>query len=263
MMRGILFDMDGVLYEGDTAIPGAAEVIVWCREQNIPFLFLSNTTSRPRRALVEKLAGMGIDIELNNILTPPVAAVNWLKRHRSGPAALFVPESTREEFAAISEARAGEETVSAVVLGDLGEQWDFVTYNRAFRLLMQNPDARLIALGLTRYWQAADGLRLDVGPFVKGLEYATGVESLVMGKPAPPFFQTALDMLGLEAGETLMLGDDIRGDIDGAQRAGINGVLVRSGKFRDHDLSLGITPYAVVDSIAALPDWWCNQGYEQ
>ncbi len=260
-MNTLLFDMDGVLYEGEHAIAGAQEAIAWVRGQGIPHRFLTNTTSRPRRVLVEKLAAMGIDVSVDEILTPPVAAAGWLQQHIDGPVALFVPESTREEFAGIRLAEAEADTVAAVILGDLGEAWDFTIYNRAFRLLMHNPHAPLIALGLTRYWQAEDGLRLDVGPFVKGLEYATGREALVMGKPAAPFFESALAQLGAQAEETLMIGDDIRGDIDGAQQAGINGVLVRSGKYRPSDLEQGISPFAVLDSVAALPAWWCHQGW--
>lgn len=258
-MNTLLFDMDGVLYEGEQAIPGAAEAVAWCRGQGIPHRFLTNTTSRPRRALVEKLAAMGIDVTVEAILTPPVAASKWLQQHIDGPVALYVPDATREEFAAIDQSDSGE--VAAVILGDLGTDWDFPTYNRIFRLLMENPAAPLVALGLTRYWQAEDGLRLDVGPFVKGLEYATGREAVVMGKPAAPFFETALAQLGARAEETLMIGDDIRGDIDGAQAAGIKAVLVRSGKFRPADLEQGIAPYAVLDSVATLPAWWCGQGW--
>jgi len=259
-MNNLLFDMDGVLYEGERAIPGAAEALAWCRGQGIPHRFLTNTTSRPRRALVQKLASMGLEVTLEEILTPPVAALDWLTRHTAGPVALFVADATREEFATLAVATPATEKVAAVILGDLGEGWDFATYNRAFRLLMENPDAPLLALGLTRYWQAEEGLRLDVGPFVKGLEYATGREAVVMGKPAAPFFHAALAQLHGNAEETVMLGDDIRGDIDGAQQAGINGVLVKTGKFRPTDLTQGITPYAVLDSIAALPAWWDQQG---
>lgn len=260
-MQALLFDMDGVLYEGEQAIPGARETIAWCRNQNIPHLFLTNTTSRSRRALVEKLAAMGISISADEILTPPVAAAGWLKQHIEGPVALFIPERTREEFAGIAQAGKESDKVAAVVLGDLGESWDFTTYNRAFRLLMQHPQAPLIALGLTRYWQAEDGLRLDVGPFVKGLEYATGREAIVMGKPAAPFFETALNQLNVTAEKTAMIGDDILGDIDGAQQAGLNGVLVRTGKFRPDDLHQVIIPFTVLDSVAALPAWWCDQGW--
>jgi len=260
-MKNLLFDMDGVLYEGEKPIPGALETIIWCRNKGIPHLFLTNTTSRPRKALVDKLATMGIPVTTKEILTPPVAALDWLQQHVDGPVALFVADATREEFSNIDIAAPSVNNVAAVVLGDLGAGWDFATYNHAFRLLMENPQAPLLALGLTRFWQAEDGLRLDVGPFVKGLEYATGREAVVMGKPAAPFFEAALSDLKAEAGQTLMLGDDIRGDIDGAQQAGINGVLVKTGKFRPADLEQGIEPFTILDSIAALPAWWCHHGW--
>jgi len=113
-----------------------------------------------------------------------------------------------------------------------------------------------VALGLTRYWLADGGLRLDVGPFIKALEYASGREAIVMGKPAPHYFQAALSTLGVAPEQTLMIGDDIRGDIEGAQRLGIKTLLVRTGKFRPADLHLGIQPDGVLDSVVDLPRWW-------
>ncbi len=258
-MHALLLDMDGVLYQGEQAIAGAREAVAWCHEQNIPHCFLTNTTSRPRSVLAEKLGAMGITVSTQEILTPPVAAASWLHQHVEGPVALFVPELTHVEFSDLTIARDDQRQVAAVVLGDLGEAWDFATYNHAFRLLMQNPQTPLIALGLTRYWQAEDGLRLDVGTFIKGLEYATGREALVMGKPAARFYETALSHLNIGAQDAVMIGDDIRGDIDGAQQAGLRAVLVRTGKYRPDDLEQGITPYAVLDSIAALPAWWCQE----
>lgn len=256
-MTGILFDMDGVLYEGDSAIAGAAEAITWCRTQEIPHLFLTNTTSRPRCDLVAKLERMGIAAGMEEILTPPVAAARWLQGNDSGPVALFVPDATREEFSglpAVDSEYAGHP--GAVVIGDLGQRWNFDLLNQAFRLLTMEPRPHLVALGLTRYWRAADGLRLDVGPFIKALEYAAGVNAVVLGKPAAPFFATALSLLGTSAADTWMIGDDIRTDIEAAQRAGLRTLLVRSGKFRPQDLTLGITPDAVLTSVAALPAWW-------
>jgi HAD superfamily hydrolase (TIGR01458 family) len=256
-MPGILFDLDGVFYVGDAPVTGAAEVLDWCRQEKIPHLFLTNTTSRPRSGLVEKLAGFGITTDPDHILTPPVAAVRWIKAHVDGATMLFVPEATRGEFSALQLAGAdSERSVGALVLGDLGQKWDFAAYNAAFRALMKEPRPALVALGMTRYWRAADGLRLDVGPFVAGLEYATGVRATVMGKPAPEFFQTALEIIGCTADEVVMIGDDIRGDIGGAQSAGIDGVLVRTGKFRPQDLEGDIHPAAVLDSIADLPSYW-------
>ncbi|HFE47740.1 MAG TPA: TIGR01458 family HAD-type hydrolase [Chromatiaceae bacterium] len=255
-MKAILFDLDGVIYEGDRPVDGATEALAWCREKRIPHLFLTNTTSRPREALVEKLAAMRIPVEKSRLFTPAVAAREWLGRHIDGPVALFVPEAVKMEFADqwLLSDQAGE-GAAAVVLGDLGEQWNFARLNRAFRLLMAEPPPVLLALGMTRYWRAPDGLRLDVGAFVAALRFATGIEPVVLGKPALSFFTAALDRLGTEASETVMIGDDIRGDIEAAQAAGIHAVLVRTGKFRDADLRLGIQPDAVLDSVAALPAW--------
>lgn len=247
--------MDGVLYQGGKVIPGAPEVIEWCAQEQIPHLFLTNTTSRPRPALVERLAGFGIPAVADRILTPPLAACRWLTARGSGPVALFVPRATQAEFEKFAVA---DTRVSAVVVGDLGRGWDFATLNKAFRLLMAEPPPALLALGLTRYWQAEDGLRLDTGPFVRALEYAAGVAAVVLGKPAAPFFETAVDLLGGTAAETVMIGDDIRGDIEGAQRAGLRTVQVRTGKFRPRDLQLGIHPDTVLDSVADLPRWWAE-----
>jgi len=254
--RGILFDMDGVLYVGDQGVPGAVETLEWCRAQRIPFLFLTNTSSRPRSALVEKLAHLGITSREADILTPPVAARAWLEERLDGPVALFVPPATAGEFRGLPTVPREATTAAAVVAGDLGEGWDYATLNAAFRLLMAEPPATLIALGLTRYWQAPDGLRLDVGPYVKALEYASGREAVVLGKPAAPFFRAALEALGLPAESVIMLGDDIRSDVAAAQAVGIRGVMVRTGKFRSADLEGDIRPDAVLDSVAELPQWW-------
>ena len=256
-MKAILFDLDGVLYTGDKAIEGAAQTINWCRDQAIPHLFLTNTTSRPRTALVDKLAGFDISATADDFLTPSLAARRWLVDNVEGKIALFIPEATRDEFSAFDQCDDhAEQGAAAVIIGDLGEGWNFTTLNRAFRLLMSNRETSLIALGMTRYWRAADGLMLDAAPFVKALEHASGREAIVLGKPSTDFYVTALELLGYTAEQTLMIGDDIKGDIQGSQLAGIRGLLVKTGKFQATDLQQGISPYDVIESIADLPAWW-------
>jgi HAD superfamily hydrolase (TIGR01458 family) len=151
-----------------------------------------------------------------------------------------------------------ERGARSVVIGDIGEQWDFATLNRAFRLLMADPRPILIALGMSRYAQGDSGLVLDVAPFIKALEHAAGCKAVVMGKPAKSFFEAALRQLGTAAADTVMVGDDIRGDVAGAQAAGLAGILVRTGKFRPADLDGAVRPDAVLDSVADLPRWWEN-----
>ena len=255
-MTALLIDLDGVLYESDAPVPGAAAAIRWLRDNDVPHLFLTNTTSRPRAAIVDKLAGMAIDAAAEDILTPPVAAARWLSAHATGPAALFVAPATVEEFAEIELAKADDTAVASVVVGDYGEHWTFAELNRAFRLLMNKPRPALVALGMTRYWQAEDGLRLDTAPFVTALAHASGVDPVVLGKPARPFFETALAILDAAPADTLMVGDDIQGDIGGAQAAGIAAALVRTGKFRPGDLAGDIQPDFVLDTFAELPERW-------
>jgi phospholysine phosphohistidine inorganic pyrophosphate phosphatase len=143
-----------------------------------------------------------------------------------------------------------------VIVGDLGEAWTYATLNRAFRLLMAEPAPVLIALGMTRYWRAPDGLRIDVAAYVRALECAAGAQAIVLGKPAPAFFTAALDAIGTKPEETVMIGDDIVSDINAAQAIGITAILVRTGKFQPRDVEQHEPPDALLDSIAQLPRWW-------
>ncbi len=254
---GILFDLDGVIYDGETPIPGAAETISWARTEQVPFLFVTNTTSRPRQTLVDKLSAMGIPATVDDIWTPSVAANLWLREQEAEPVALFVPAATVEEFSDVATLDPdGEQGAKAVVIGDLGEAWDFATLNRAFRLLHSGPETILVALGMTRYWMSPSGPSLDVAPFVAALEHATSREAVVLGKPAQAFFDAAALKLGIATTDLLMIGDDIRTDIGGAQRAGLRGALVKTGKFRPSDLDGNVRPALVLDSIADLRKWW-------
>jgi HAD superfamily hydrolase (TIGR01458 family) len=254
--RALLFDMDGVVYNDKLIIDGAVDALQWVRCKKIPHLFVTNTSSRARSTLAEKLIAFGIPAATDDILSPPVAAADWLRAHAAGAVALFVPEKARAEFAGLDVLPAEAETGARyVVIGDLAEAWDFRTINRAFRLLHSTPDSTLIALGMTRYWQTQDGLQLDVAPFVAALEHAAGKQALVLGKPAAPFFMAAAQKLGVPSENILMIGDDVEVDVGGAQRAGLMGALVKTGKFRPSDLERGVTPDLVLDSIASLPAW--------
>jgi HAD superfamily hydrolase (TIGR01458 family) len=253
-MRGVLIDLDGVIWENDQVVHGAPATVEWLEQHDIPYLFVTNTTSRPARLIADKLANLGIQINPDKLLTPPIAARSWLSLHAQGPCALLVPEATREDFAGVDIVTLNEQRdLSAIVVGDIGEAWTYKLLNDAFRRLMESSPPQLIALGMTRYWRAADGLRLDVAPFIKALEHAAGCESIVLGKPSLDFFSIALGKIGCKAIDTVMIGDDLQGDVLGAQEAGMQGFLTRTGKFRPGDLETGIMPDALLDSIADLP----------
>jgi phospholysine phosphohistidine inorganic pyrophosphate phosphatase len=256
-MKGVLFDLDGVLYNAGQEIPGAGAAIRTLQEQGIPHRFLTNTSTRSRAALVRRLARFGVPAVAEHIITPPYAAARWLREREPRAIALFAMESAAEEFQDLPllppDAESGADYV---VVGDLGERWDYQALNRAFRLLHENEEATLVALGMSRYWQGEKGLLLDVGPFIVALEHAAERSAVVLGKPAAPFFQSALDDLGLPAHEVLLVGDDVRGDVAAAQAVGISGLLVRTGKYRPGDLQRNIIPDAVLDSVADLPAWW-------
>jgi phospholysine phosphohistidine inorganic pyrophosphate phosphatase len=259
IMSAILFDLDGVLYEGDQPIPGAADAVNWFIEKDIPHLFLTNTTSKSRDALVTKLSDLDIHSNKENFLTPPVAAQQYLQKNNITNIALFVPEVTAEEFSEFelvaNQNISTNEKVEAVIIGDLGNQWTFNMMNTIFRLLIENSQAKLIALGMTRYWKTTAGLQLDVGPMIKAFEYATGIDAIVTGNLAIAFFQAAINLLD-NKNDIVMIGDDIRGDIEASQQAGLKAIQVRTGKFTEADLKLGISPDAILDSVALLPEWW-------
>lgn len=265
--RALLIDLDGVVYRGDELIPGAAEAVQWLAAEQVPHLFVTNTTSRPREALVAKLAALGINVTVDEILTPPDAASAWLASAGCRRLLLAVPEATATAFdqfetltldemtARSRQAGSGAQVprIDAIVVGDIGADWNFERLNTAFRCLMQEPQPRLIALGMTRYWRAPDGLRLDTAPFVVALAHASGADPVVLGKPAPAFFEAALERLGVDAADAFMIGDDIKTDVGGAKSAGLKGILVKTGKYRSSDLELGIEPDLVFDSLADLP----------
>lgn len=230
-MKGYLFDLDGTLYVGDSPLPGAIEAIERLVDQEVPRRYLTNTTRFSRRALADRLVGMGFPIEPEEIFTAPLAAAGWLRDRGIRRVSLYLPPSTREDFGDFEEA---DDAPEAVVVGDLGEGWSFPVLNRAFRQLLEG--ATLLALQRNRYWKTLDGLTLDAGPFVAALEYAAGVEATVVGKPSPAFFRLAAASMGLAPEVITVVGDDLPADVGGARAAGMRGVLVRTGKFREDEL---------------------------
>lgn len=255
--RGVLLDLDGVLYVGDRLLPGARETLEWLEARGIQRRFLTNTSTKSVGELVEKLKGLGIGVEEGEVFSAVSATRAYLEEACGGNpgktrVALLIRDAAKADFADFAEPE-GTEEADFVVVGDIGAAWSYDLLNRVFRMIMNG--ACLVAMHRNRYWEGDDGLRMDIGAFVAGLEYVTGKKAVVVGKPSEAFFGLALSSMGLEKEEVVMVGDDVSSDIGGSQAAGVRGVLVRTGKYREGDESESDPPpAAVIDSIADLPD---------
>lgn len=249
--QALLIDIDGVLHVGTDPIDGAREALHVLRERDVPFRLVTNTTSRSRRLVAERLVELGFEVSEADVLTPAALAVRHCQGAGYERVALHVAPALREDLEQLGDVQDGD--VEVVILGDLGEGFTYARMNAIFGQLQRG--AELLALQRNRAWQREDGLVLDAGPFVVALEYATGREAIVTGKPSAAFFEAALDELGLAASNAAMIGDDLEADVGGAIDAGLDGVLVRTGKFREGTLRAStITPTLVIDSIAGLTE---------
>jgi HAD superfamily hydrolase (TIGR01458 family) len=248
-VRALLLDLEGTLYQAGQPVAGAARALEALAARKIPQSFVTNTTSRPRSVLVAELAAMGFQASPDRIFTAPRAAREYLLSRNLDRCHLLVRPAVLEDLVGIREDDASPQ---AVVVGDMGEDFTYARLNRAFRLLLQG--AELITLARNRYYRAADGLVLDQGPFVAALENASGRKAILVGKPSIEFFQSALKLLEVPPSETAIVGDDLEADVGGGQAAGMRGVLVRTGKFREDELSRSsVHPDAILDSLADLP----------
>jgi phospholysine phosphohistidine inorganic pyrophosphate phosphatase len=254
----LLLDLDGTLYVSGAPVPGAPEAVAALRRAAVPFRFVTNTTSRPRAALVERLRQYGFEARPDELLTPVIAAGGIARARGCGTLAPFLPapalaDLTGFELRGGTSGRPAPETPQAVLIGDLAEQWSYALMQEAFGYVLGG--ALLIALSRDRYWRRGDEIALDAGPFVAGLEYATSRNAILAGKPSPEFFRAAVASLPPEVAEAgiAMIGDDLWSDVRGAQEAGYRGWLVRTGKFRDEALrESGVVPDRILNSVADL-----------
>ncbi len=256
MVRGLLLDLEGVLYQEGEAIPGALEAIRSVAERGLALRFLTNTTIRPRGEIVARTQAMGFDVEPAQVFTPALAAGHVLAREGVRRLHLAAPPALAEDFAAFELV---DEDPEAVVIGDLHTGFTWGRLDGLFRMLLDG--ARLVALHRNRFCRRGAHLALDLGPFVAALEYSAGTEALVVGKPSESFFSSAVEDMGLDGSDVVMVGDDIEADIGGALAAGLKAVQVQTGKYspRDDDHPR-VHASGRVPSIADLPRWLAEVG---
>lgn len=227
MPKAILFDIGGVLCDGDTALPGAVQAVARARAAGLAVRFVTNTSRSPAAGIGAMLTHAGFAVQPGELYTATRAARDYLQARGLRPWCLVHPDIAAE-FAPL---QTGEP--NAVLVADAGDGFSYAALNEAFRLCLQG--LPLVATGETRYFRAGSALWLDAGPFVKALEYASGMPAVITGKPSAVFFRQVLASIPCEPGEAVMIGDDVQADVLGALDAGLQACLVHTGKFRTGD----------------------------
>ncbi|XP_033981905.1 haloacid dehalogenase-like hydrolase domain-containing protein 2 [Trematomus bernacchii] len=241
-LKAVLIDLSGTLHIEDTAVPGAQDALNRLRQASVDVKFVTNTTKESKRSLVERLQRLDFHIQEKEIFTSLSAARSLVERKQLRPL-LLLEDSALEDFTGIDTSEP-----NAVVIGLSPDHFNYQTLNQAFRMVLEG--APLIAIHKARYYKRADGLALGPGPFVAGLEFAADCRATVVGKPEKCFFTQALSDLGCSPTEAVMIGDDARDDVGGAQNAGMLGILVRTGKYREGDEDkINPPPHLTCDSF--------------
>jgi len=246
-----LIDLDGTVYVGTRPVPGAVAALAELRELGLAVRFVTNTDSITPRALLDRLAGIGVQATEAEVLTP-VALAGRLLAGLEAPRLLTVASPGIRELLRGFLAGPGER-VTHVLICDPSYGATYSDLDAAFRAVRAG--AELLAAQVARIARRDDGEHLDTGGFVRLVEYAAGERARVLGKPSPDFFRLALETAGVAPQRAIMVGDDLAADVAGGQRVGMRGVLVRTGKGAERHPDDGTTtPDATIDSLAVLPD---------
>ncbi len=248
-IRGILFDLDGVLYVGRNLIEGAIEAVSELKARGYRCRFITNTSTLSQSSLHKKMADLGFDITEREIISATRAALIYLQHFVDPVCHLLLADDVKQDFRQFRQADAGADFV---IVGDIGDAWSYKLLNTVFNELING--AELIAIHKNRFWQTEHGLQMDIGGFVGALEYASQKQATIIGKPSAEFFQSALSDLELPPEQVAIIGDDIDTDIGGGQHAGLTGILVKTGKYREsYAKQSPVKPDLVIPSIADLP----------
>ncbi|MEU7630473.1 HAD-IIA family hydrolase [Nocardia sp. NPDC049220] len=249
-IRGVLYDIDGVLVTSWQEIDGAAVAVRRVRESGLRRAFLTNTTSRTCAEIAERLCGSGIEVAAGEIVTAARLTAEFVGRRYPGAAVWVLNHG--DIGADLAGLTLDDEHPDVVVIGGAGVEFSHLALSRVAELMLDGVPVVAMHSGLT--WATAEGLRIDAGVYLPGLEAAGNARIEVVGKPAAAGFRTCAELMRLDPSEVLMVGDDLQSDVLAAQAVGLTGVLVRTGKFRAAVLAaVDRAPHHVIDSVAALP----------
>ena len=239
--------MDGVFIQSGNLLPGALETVNILKAKNIPFRFLTNTTTKSKKTLHKQLNRLGITCEEKHIFSAGFAGIRKIIDMGGPSCKLYISDDLKEDYKVFNLNNGSPELI---VIGDY-KKWDTNLLNQAFNYVMAG--ANILALHIGKYYKTDTGFKLDAGAFVKAIEYSTGKEAIVVGKPNTLFFQEALHDLKLTQNDVLMIGDDLYNDIYGAKRLNIKGILVKTGKYSLENIQDStIAPDGIIDSIGEI-----------
>ncbi len=228
-IRGFIIDMDGVLWRGNRALPGLTEFFTFLQQGQLPFMLVTNNASVSPLSIQEKLAGYGIKIETESVLTAAQGAAAWLGNHLPPGSPLYVigEQSLHGE---LSQAgfipQPNGEAVAAVVVG-FDRQLTWSKLAEACLAIAQG--ARFVGTNPDPSFPTERGLVPGNGAILAALETATNISPTVIGKPEPYLFDLALARLGTDPGSTLVLGDRLETDILGGVQVGAATALMLTG----------------------------------
>jgi HAD superfamily hydrolase (TIGR01458 family) len=250
-IKAFLFDLDGTLHIENKIIVGAAETIRVLKNSNIPCRFVTNTTTKTLSQLYTQMITIGLPLLKEEIVSTVEAAILYLRKITNPTCFFVLNEEVKKEFSEFTENAVRPDLI---IIGDIGDKWNYTLLNKIFNMIMNGSE--LIALHKGRFWMTNDGLQMDIGAFISGLEYVTGKKAIVLGKPSKEFFLSAIRELNLPFDKVAMVGDDIDNDIVGAQALGMFGILVKTGKYRDEYINTSkIKPDLIIDSINDLTNF--------
>ncbi len=256
-VQGWLIDLDGVIYRGDQLLAGAPEFVAALREEKVPFLFLTNNSSRTPEQYAERLSRMGIPAGPQDFYTSSQATAEYLRREAQPGIPIFVigMDGIRQalEKAGFRITQDPSEAAYCVVGYDNRVTYhDLAQAARAVyagaQLIGTNPDPTL---------PVEDGFIPGAGAILAAIATAAGVTPLVIGKPEPTMLSLALERLGVPAERAAIVGDRLNTDVAGGLRVGLFTVLVLTGSTRRQDAeSSGVHPHLIVENLVELLSLW-------
>jgi HAD superfamily hydrolase (TIGR01450 family) len=255
---GVLFDIDGVLVTSWQPISGAAETLQMLAAHRIACSYLTNTTTRTRRQIAEALSAAGMAVRPDQVVTAAALTAEYVRSKYPGARCLLVNHGdVAEDMPGLDLVYETTEAPEVILLGGAGPEYSHLTLSRVYEWMTAG--VPVVAMHRSTAWKTTDGLRIDTGMYLVGMEETSGRKAVSVGKPAPAGFLAAAARLGLDPDEMIMVGDDLNNDVLAAQVVGMTGVLVRTGKFGQDTLDrwaaneFAMQPNHVIDSVADLP----------